>query len=104
MEDIVLLETKVSKCNKEVFKLKFAIGEFDMVVFDKDTLSCEIYEIKYSKEIVKDQYKHLIDQEKINLTEFKYGTVTNKYVIYRGESKNIDNINYINVEEYLKSL
>ncbi len=104
MEDIVLLETKVSKYNKEVFKLKFAIGEFDMVVFDEDTLSCEIYEIKYSKEIIKDQYKHLIDQEKINLTEFKYGTVKNKYVIYRGETKNVDDINYINVEEYLKSL
>lgn len=104
MEDIVLLETKVSKYNKEVFKLKFAIGEFDMVVFDEDTLSCEIYEIKYSKEIVKDQYKHLIDQEKINLTEFKYGKVKNKYVIYRGESKTVDDINYINVEEYLKSI
>lgn len=32
MEDIVLLETKLSKKNCEVFRLQFAIGEFDMVV------------------------------------------------------------------------
>ena len=36
MEDIVLLETKLSKKNCEVFRLQFAIGEFDMVVFNPD--------------------------------------------------------------------
>lgn len=30
MESIVLLETKLSKKNCEVFRLQFAIGEFDM--------------------------------------------------------------------------
>ncbi len=49
MEDIVLLETKITKRDKEVFKLQFAVGEFDMVVFDPSNLSCEIYEIKHSK-------------------------------------------------------
>ena len=33
MEDIVLLETKLSKKNCEVFRLQFAVGEYDMVVF-----------------------------------------------------------------------
>lgn len=104
MEEIVLLETQIANPNKEIFKLKFAIGEYDMVVFDSRTLSCEIYEIKYSTEVVRDQYKHLIDQEKIDLTEFKFGKIRNKYIIYRGKPTIIENIKYLNIEEYLKSL
>ena len=34
MEEIVLLETKIAKPTKQVFQLQFAVGEFDMVVFD----------------------------------------------------------------------
>lgn len=52
MEDIVLLETKLSRKMCGVFRLQFAIGEFDMVVFDPDKGSCEIYEIKHSMEMV----------------------------------------------------
>ena len=59
MEDIVLLETKLSKKNCEVFRLQFAIGEFDMVVFDPKEETCEIYEIKHSDKIVLQQCRHL---------------------------------------------
>lgn len=104
MEDIVLLETKMANPYKEVFKLKFAIGEFDMVVFDKEQSSCEIYEIKYSKEIVTNQYRHLIEEEKLKLTTFKFGEIKSKNVIYRGDSKLVNDIRYINVEEYLNNL
>lgn len=52
MMDIVLLETKIAQPNKKVFKLQFAVGEFDMVVFDQKTLTCQIYEVKYSKDQV----------------------------------------------------
>lgn len=37
-------------------------------------------------------------------TEFRFGTITGKNVIYRGKSGEMDGIHYINVEEYLKSL
>lgn len=33
-EDIVLLETKLSRRDMQVFKLHFAVDEFDIVVFD----------------------------------------------------------------------
>lgn len=36
MEDIVLLETQMARKNCEVFCLQFAIGEFDMVVYDEE--------------------------------------------------------------------
>lgn len=104
MEEIVLLETKKSFPHKEVFKLIFPIGEFDMVIFDPDDESCSIYEIKHSKERDNRQYQHLIDEQKCQDTEFRYGTIKSKNVIYRGESCKENEINYINVEEYLNSL
>lgn len=104
MEDIVLLETKLAKKDKHVFKLQFPIGEFDMVVQDPKTLSCEIYEIKYSKERACEQYRHINDEEKCAMTTHRYGTITARYVIYRGENAEMDTIQYLNVEDYLKSL
>ena len=104
MEEIVLLETQFAYPEKEVFKLVFAAGEFDMVIFDPDKASCSIYEIKHSHEMVKDQYRHLTDEEKCKATEFRFGPITNKAVIYRGESGEMDGIKYLNVEEYLKGL
>ena len=52
MEETVLLETKISLPQKTVCKVQFAVGEFDMVVHDKESLTCKIYEIKPSKLIV----------------------------------------------------
>lgn len=104
MEDIVLLETKLAKKDKHVFKLQFPIGEFDMVVQDPKTLSCEIYEIKYSKERACEQYRHINDEEKCAMTTHRYGNITGRYVIYRGENTELDTIQYLNVEDYLKSL
>lgn len=104
MEDIVLLETKLAKKDKHVFKLQFPIGDFDMVVQDPKTLSCEIYEIKYSKERACEQYRHINDEEKCAMTTHRYGNITGRYVIYRGENTEMDTIQYLNVENYLKSL
>ncbi|MCC8127750.1 MAG: hypothetical protein LIO92_10205 [Clostridiales bacterium] len=54
MEDIVLLETMIARPECKVFKLLFSIGEFDMVVFNPQTASCEVYEIKHNvKEYLK---------------------------------------------------
>ena len=104
MEDIVLLETKLANPQKQVFKLQFAVGEFDMVVHDPTALTCEIYEVKHSREIAAEQYKHLINAEKCTETEHRFGQITGRYVIYRGEKTEVDNVRYLNVEQYLKSL
>lgn len=104
MEEIVLLETALAKHDKKIFKLQFPIGEFDMVIYDQQNLSCEIYEIKHSKEKVANQYRHLIDQDKCAMVEHRYGEITKKIVIYRGKTCIFNDIEYLNVEEYLKSL
>ena len=102
LEDIVLLETKLANPKKQVFVLQFPVGEFDMVVFDPEAGFCQIFEIKHSEEAVPQQYRHLIDEEKCALTEHRYGTITGKVVLYRGESQMVEGIQYQNVEEYLK--
>ena len=105
MEDIVLLETKIANPKKQVFQLQFSVGEFDMVVADNANATCEIYEVKHSKEQAKEQFRHLIDEEKLKNTEFRYGKITKRTVIYRGENATLENgIEYRNVEDYLKSL
>ena len=104
MEDIILLETKIAKPDKKVFKLQFTVGEFDMVVFDQKTLTCQIYEVKYSKEQVSEQYRHITNEEKCAMTSHRYGDITGRYVIYRGERAEAHGVQYLNVEEYLKSL
>lgn len=104
MEDIVLLETKLAHPKKEVFVLQFPVGEFDMVVFDPAAASCKVYEIKHSTEAVPEQVRHLIDKQKCADTEHRYGTITEKAVLYRGESQMVNGIRYINVEEYLRRI
>ena len=91
---------KSSKRNSQV-----AVGEFDIVVADNANATCEIYEVKHSKEQAKEQYRHLMDEGKLKSTAIRYGKITKKVVIYRGENTTLENgIEYRNVEEYLKSL
>ena len=53
LEDIVLLETfKTASEDEEVFQFKFDVGgEYDMVIYDKKSHTCRIYEIKHSTQI-----------------------------------------------------
>ena len=104
LEDIVLLETVLAFPGRKVFSLQFDVGEFDMVVQDPETITCQIYEIKHSDKIDEHQYRHLLDSRKCEAAEFRYGRITGKYVLYRGENTDINGIHYMNVEEYLMHL
>ena len=106
LEDIVLLETsKAAPRSQEVFKFKFDVrGEYDMVIYDKDTNTCRIYEVKHSDKIVEQQARFLRMEELNEITEKRFGKITGKYVIYSGETKDVDGVQYVNATEYLKSL
>ena len=105
LEEIVQLETKKANPDLEVFKLQFVVGEFDMVVYNPVNVCCKIYEIKHSKDKDPLQYRHLINEENCNQTEFRYGTILEKAVLYRGESTEAEQgIIYRNVEDYLCEL
>ena len=106
MEEIVLLETfKSAPKKKRVFKLIFSVGEYDMAIYDANENTCECYEIKHSNQIVPAQTKYLIDEEKLNQTSKRFGSISNRCVLYRGEDTILENgIKYRNVENYLKNL
>ena len=106
LEEIVLYESKRKLSRKfEVFKLEFIDGEFDMVVMDKATYECKIYEIKHSKEKNANQYRHITNEERCKETEKMFGKIIGKYVLYRGLYEKLENgVEYLNVSEYLKSL
>ena len=106
MEDIVLLETmKAADKDHRVFKLQFEAGEFDMVIYDQKENSCEIFEIKHSSKQVPLQYRHLVDEDKCQRTERRFGPIHGRYILYRGEDAQMENgVQYWNVENYLKAL
>lgn len=106
MEEIVLLETeKALPKSKRVFKLLLSRGEFDMVIYDSQTNSCELYEIKHSNKIVPEQYHVLLDPERCKEAERRFGSISKRYVLYCGEDyETKEGVIYLNVENYLKSL
>lgn len=106
MEEIVLLETtRVLEKTRRVFKMTFAGAEFDMVIFDEKTNSCECYEIKHSNQIAGRQTQYLTDEDCLKATEWRFGPITKRCVIYRGPDAALENsIVYRNVEAYLKAL
>ena len=76
-----------------------------MVVFDPAAAHCRIFEIKHSTEAVPAQYRHLVDEEKCRQTERRFGPIRGRYVLYRGETAQLENgVQYRNVESYLKEL
>jgi len=58
------------------------------------------------------QCRHLLDEQKCKDTEFMYGSIKGKYVIYRGVTTTLseagyeveEDVKYLNVEAYLKKL
>ena len=110
LEDIVLIETRLAFPASpnpfegfDVFKLQFDVGEFDMVVRDNANRTCRLFEIKHSGEVTEQQFRHLVDMEKIELVRERFGDVTERTVLYRGADADIDGgIHYRNVNAFLK--
>jgi predicted AAA+ superfamily ATPase/transcriptional regulator with XRE-family HTH domain len=106
LEDIVLLEVcKAAPSTMEAFKFKFdAGGEFDMVIYDKASQNCRIYEIKHSTEANEKQTLHLRDAEKCRIVENRFGPISGKFVLYRGKDTLAEGVQYLNVENFLCGL
>ena len=106
LEDIILLETmQALGRDYRVFKLQFTTGEFDMVIRDEKNNSCAVYEIKHSGEYVREQARHMMDENKISLTSLRFGKIVGRYILYLGEEMDTeDGIAYRNAEKFLKDL
>ena len=75
-----------------------------MMIYDRLSNTCRLYEVKHSEKIVDRQTKYLRDEAKLALVSRRFGNIEGKYVIYRGKTQAVDGIQYTNVEEYLTSL
>lgn len=106
LEDIVLMEVcKAAPSTMEAFKFKFdAGGEFDMVIYDKTSQNCRIYEIKHSAKVNEKQTLHLRDAEKCQIVEKRFGPISGKFVLYRGKDTFAEGVQYLNVENFLCGL
>lgn len=106
MEDIILLEcTKIARGHQSVFKLQFDRGEFDMVIYDRETDSCGLYEIKHSDKVAEPQYRHLCDDRLCEQTESRFGEIIGKTVLYRGETHHdVSGVDYKNAADFLEAL
>ena len=104
LEEIIILDIN-NRNNKNIkaFKYKFDIGEVDLIIQNTNTNTCEIYEIKHSNKIsFAKQTKNLLNENKCKIIENQIGKIVKKGVLYRGETQKVNNIEYINIEEYLK--
>ena len=106
LEDIVLLEVcKAEPSTMEAFKFKLdAGGELDMVIYDKTSQNCRIYEIKHSAKVNEKQTIHLRDAEKCQIVENRFGPISGKFVLYRGKDTFAEGVQYLNVENFLCGL
>lgn len=106
LEDIVLSETmKELGDDYSVFKYRFSAGEYDMVIYNNRNNTCAIYEIKHSDKRAPEQYRHLINEEMLNLTTPMFGTLLGKFVLYLGEDIDTEEgVAYRNAETFLKTL
>ena len=106
LEDIVLLETvKALGKNYDVFKYRFASGEYDMLICGKAERGCAAYEIKHSRQCVREQARHLLNDDMLSHTTPRFGTLEGRYVLYLGKDINTsDRIAYRNAERFLQGL
>ena len=106
LEDIILLETaKALGKNYDVFKYQFVGGEYDMVIYDRKNNCCAAYEIKHSCEYVREQGRHLMNEEMLEMTSPRYGKLVGRYVLYLGDALDTkEGIAYRNAGEFLKTL
>ena len=105
MGEIVLSETaRALGPGFSVSRLMFDKGEIDMIVRCDATDSCIICEVRHSLYRTAHQRRHLVDPVKCGAVERRFGRISDRVVIYRGEDTVEDGVTYLNVERYLSSI
>ena len=104
--DTIFLDMDNSiKYNEEVFRYNFYEHlEHYFVHYDYGDNVYRIYEIRYDDKLINKKTSALFDKEKFTYINKKYGKIAGRYVIYLGESKTVDGVEYKNVEDFLLSI
>jgi hypothetical protein len=107
LSDTLLTETIRARTAPEVdvFRVRFRHGGFDIVVADREELTCEIYEVRNTFERTPGQLFNLTDQLKLDAVEHRYGTIIARELIYLGRNaRHSSGVLYKNAADYLESL
>ena len=105
LADIVLFETtKVLPAHQEAFRLEFAAGRYDMVIYDEVSDTCDVFEVDYSPTRYPVQRRFLLDDACATACERVVAPIGKRVVLYRGEPGFEDGISYVNVTNYLLGL
>ena len=80
-------------------------GEYDMLIYDKQSVCYWCFEIKHTNAPYSMQYKHLISQKYREAADYKYGTRKKSCVLYNGSSfKTTLNVLYLNISDFIKQI
>jgi len=95
----------------DVFKFARDDYEFDMVIVNLDVCALSVFEIKRSGVIDTRQYSRLLDNGLINAAVNtallrnigRIGKIeaVSRYVLYMGAPAEVDNVKYVNIEDFL---
>ena len=88
LADLVLhyfLRTRKSETT-DVFRVRFPAGGFDVVVADREELTCELYEVRNEVERSDRQLANLTDPDMLDTIEHRYGTIVGRTLVYNGRN------------------
>lgn len=114
-EQIIVYETSkaLSTERYSVYKVCFRnatapnkdLGEYDMLVYDKQQNCCWGFEIKHSSQTNPAQYKNLTNEKFKDAVNYMYGNIERLCVLYNGESfLNENDILYLNLSDFVKAI
>jgi len=111
-EQIVLFDTRRSLSPekylavKPQFKINGVVqGEYDMLIYNKESNEYYAYEIKHTSNPYPEQTKHLINPEFRSAMDYFYGERVCACVLYNGKSfKAEEGIHYLNITDFLTSI
>lgn len=88
LADLVLWETQRRRANDttDVFRIRFPSGGFDVVVADREELTCELFEVRLASERHPQQLVNLENADMLDTVEHRYGTIVQRTLVYLGRN------------------
>ncbi len=94
-----------SRTPVKVHRVPFAPGAYGLVIADADELTCEVVVLTTDEVRSPAHLRYLDDPARLDVLEHRYGTITNRTILYNGRDARLSSgVSYRNLEKYLASL
>ena len=104
LEDAIFLETCRRRISDGIAVVRVEAGanRLGMVIADRGELTCELYETHLTDQRESQHLEHLTDYRFLDAIEHRYGTVTERIVLYNGrDARHPSGVSYRNVRAFL---